>query len=193
MKKLNLSVKLGNKTFYTLISILSLFAIAALVFATNSGNPSVMGHTPNEIEGLEEYIRGIASDVLSGDITCPPDPVFNSIATEKKVQAVAMPDSCKTETGCVIKQVITNPSGTTYSVRQYNYNQDLTNLWWSTYRTTGKYKNGDTIDTYIIPPSKYQYIYDDYAPASEASASQWTIRDNHASYGQTVYICSSSD
>jgi len=57
MKKINLSLTLGNKTFYTLIGIVSLFLIAGVVYAYNlagTGNPAVMGHTIDEIAVIDE-------------------------------------------------------------------------------------------------------------------------------------------
>jgi len=51
MKKINLSIKFGNKTFYTLIAIISLLIIAGVVYAYHSGSqPSVFGHSAEEIE-----------------------------------------------------------------------------------------------------------------------------------------------
>ncbi len=48
----SINLKLGNKTFYTLIAIIAILTIAGVVIAYNSGNPLVHGHDANEIANL---------------------------------------------------------------------------------------------------------------------------------------------
>ncbi len=52
MKKKGVTVKVSNRSVYGLIALGVLLLIGGIVFATNSGNPAVMGHTADEIQGL---------------------------------------------------------------------------------------------------------------------------------------------
>jgi hypothetical protein len=46
-----ITINLSNKVAYTLMAIIILAVTSGFVFAYNSGNPELMGHTLNEIEG----------------------------------------------------------------------------------------------------------------------------------------------
>lgn len=194
------SIKLSfsNKTFYTLIGVLAVLIISGIVYAYNSSpaNPSVFGHTVNEIEFIKEdgstqsladYIRDIADEQIAGGaINCPSTPNFVSGISESSnnYQSFDMPSGCKTETGCVIKQIINSSAGS--RPRQYSYNQDSsTNKWWST-AYSGDYTNGNAKADKIIPAYNGLYLYDD---GTENSPDQFSAKDTSSSVGQTIYIC----
>lgn len=51
MKKSGRKIELGWRLWSLIICALILIGVAGFSYATNSGNPAIMGHTANEIEG----------------------------------------------------------------------------------------------------------------------------------------------
>ena len=211
MVKIN--IKIGNKTFYTSVLLLAILVISGISFAYNAnwqtspGAPPVMGHTPDEIEGLEDYIRGIVNDEVGGYslAKCDQTPIFESgvafmhPASKYNDGIRNVPSSCKSDTGCVIKQEIYIKKGNSSVlklVKQYDYLQ-TGNKWTSTYRT-GLHVNGDSKYTDIIPPvreldDRKLYLKDDYyvkGKTDEKDENKWIFIDRSTKYGMKVYICS---
>jgi hypothetical protein len=103
-----------------------------------------------------------------------------------------IPDSCKTDQGCIIKQEVYDTKGLKMT-RFYGFVQDPSNKWWSSYRTLGLYVNGDTRYIDIIPAYGGLYVRDDYVYSTyinEKDSTKMTFLDLSVGYGMKVYICS---
>jgi hypothetical protein len=192
MVKININI--GNKTFYTLIAVIIILVAGGIVYAWNSDNPSVMGHTVGEIEGLNETVRAIVNDEISG-VEAPINCVskFTSGEVDKTLFTIVdIPDNCMDSPGCVIVQKI-NKGGKTILTKITPYLQNTTtNKWWSSFRTSSTLKNGDTTQSLISSSYPYgTYLYDDYKTL-ETSPLQWAVNDNSAVYGTELLICSPS-
>lgn len=200
------------------VYIIVLFAavlISAVVIAYNTNNPVVLGHSIGEIDGLEDYIREIANDEISGiQIAEACNLIYDSMPNGinytdvKYVYANGIKNvssSCGEGAGCVIKQEIYEKKkvGRVYQeviklTRFYSYYQDSIGNWQSTYK---KGKNGDKTSTDTIPSypagSDYKlYLRDDYyksGKTNETSSNQWTFIDRTRSHGMKVFICSIPD
>lgn len=70
VKKIQFNIKIGNKTFYTLIAIIAILTVAGVVIAWNSGNPAVMGHSADEIEGMADYVEVPLSELTDKYNAC---------------------------------------------------------------------------------------------------------------------------
>ncbi len=208
------SINFSNKAFYTLITVVSLLVISGVVIAYNSNlQPSVFGHTVNEIEfikadgttqSLSDYIKDIVDQKLvGGAVNCPSTPSYDSSTPLSKTNnyaAITLPEPCIQETGCVFIQEIYSSKGQVKRT-PISFNQDFDPLkpndpalWWSSYSTSGQYKNGDNNYAKITSVYNGIGIYDDYVSGSysEKSPTQITARDTTTSYGQTIYICTLS-
>jgi hypothetical protein len=67
-----INIKISNKVAYTAIAILVLVAIAGLGYAYNSlyNDPAVMGHSIDEIEGLQQMIKDEIATANNGGNMC---------------------------------------------------------------------------------------------------------------------------
>ncbi len=92
VKKINLNINLGNKTFYTLIAILALVAIAGIVIAYNSGTPLVHGHDANEIANLPSGGGSVLVGSLVLDGTLKSIPVPSGYTTSQCSYSVSVGD-----------------------------------------------------------------------------------------------------
>lgn len=69
MKKVEINI--SNRSIYTLVAILMVVALGAGIYAYGTSNPSKIGHTATEIDGLNDLIDSrIAASSSSGD-SCP--------------------------------------------------------------------------------------------------------------------------
>jgi len=165
--------------------------------------PVVMGHTVDEIDGLKEFIESlIPPDTGGGGIRCDPTPLYNSVDRPGGVVFRyynhiygdgnrTIPASCFSAAGCIIQQEIYSSKGL-LRTRQFEYNQEANNKWFSAYRTSGRYTNGDSGETTVISTVGYQYMKDDYkygTATDERDPKKWTFIDVSKSYGQKVFIC----
>ncbi len=214
-----------NVTKTRFFGILAAILIVSGVFAvyaynvnwkTSPGNPAVMGHTLDEIDGLRDFVADVIAE------NQPPISTFNCVQVfdstiwqapynTPRYTAVNMNVLSSVCIGndpniqCVIKQEIYTQSNLTAPkiIRQYKYHQDsTTQIWTSDYRTEpNKYKNGDTTFTRIIPGyapygTGYEYaldILDDYKSTTytvdDRGPTQWVIKDSSQTYAQKVSIC----
>ncbi len=171
-----------EKKHIYLTTLFILLAISiAFVVSYGGNNPSVMGHSAAEIDGLEaevkqiitnnietidgldDYIIEIVNNEIAGigELTCSSTPLYDSMATGPSYKNSAyryndgiktVPASCKTDVGCIIKQEIYDKNSNLKIVRKYSYSQDsVSGIWWSDYQKSGKYINGDTNTKNIIP------------------------------------------
>ena len=208
----SINLNFSNKTFYTLITILTLVAVAGIAFAYNSGNPEVMGHTVDEIDGLEQFIINTVygePDELICDSTPFVDTVSGSGLSYRTTDEdddvngfleTDLPQSfwdkgcvTGTGTGCIIKQeIFYENTDTPHIVKLFGYIEDPTSHSWSSDDYDGI--NGDccTLSTKerITPIYKYLYLYDDYGEGLD-SIDTFTYRDSNTRYGMKLYICSS--
>ncbi|MDB5258988.1 MAG: hypothetical protein JWO73_196 [Candidatus Taylorbacteria bacterium] len=130
---------------------------------------------------------------------------LTGVANREWWAPVAMPASCKTDAGCVIKEEIYTAKGL-WGVRQFDYVQNSTNNnWWSSYQKRGNYVNGDTLATDVISRSTNSNdpnnittmgMQDDKvvttAPrtVNEHSADTFTSFDTRTDAGMKIYFCS---
>jgi len=70
----SININISNKTFYLLIGIVFLLIISGIAIAyttDNSGQPAVMGHSSDEIEGGISFAYvGICTPVAGGSFSC---------------------------------------------------------------------------------------------------------------------------
>jgi hypothetical protein len=207
-----ITIKLGNKVFYTLIALVAVMVIAGLAFAWNSGNPAVHGHSANEVAGMEDVMDAVfGSSDSCGSLTV----IFNSSKLTTHITSATpwmdgnkytegkktVPDACIGST-CTIKQEIYSRASTTAPLtlklfRFYTYNQDsASGIWSSSYAAIGN-KNGDDTSSDIVPiyDSSRIMIKDDFKVlpeppyTNETNRSQWTFIDRSTTYDQVVYLC----
>lgn len=205
-----LQINLGNKTFYTLIALAILLIIGGIVIAYSPGsqsvNPSVMGHTVNEIAGpngepFEEYIQGIVGTQAS---CSDPQVIFNSsnlpLVSGKyymygynyTLGIKPVPAKC-IEQICTLKQEIYNAGVSSPSLaRFYTYSQASNGVWTSSYNPNTGGTNGNTASSDILPTYGYLYLRDDYAYGSyptEYTSGNWAFLDFDSARDMIVYVC----
>lgn len=79
-----LKLQFSNKAFYIVLAVVVVIALTSISLAWNSNNPSVMGHTANEISGLSAggslQCRVISQSFPNaphqGTVTCNADEVL---------------------------------------------------------------------------------------------------------------------
>lgn len=199
---------------YALGIIASIFVVCGLfaVYAYNSNwetSPSttanLMGHTPDEIDGLHDYIVRIVNEETAGvgTVTCPSTPNYDSTGaptdpayTFLSIAGTSCIDSSGSGVGCVLKQEIYY-NGVLKVKRQYQFIQSVADpgVWWSSYQTKGSYKNGDTSYTRIVPDypstsSTYIRILDDVnLDGGDTGPNFISVKDSSSTYDQKIYIC----
>jgi len=202
-KTRKIQVTFGNKTFYTLIALLIVVVVAGVAIAYNKdwvtapGTPSIMGHTPDEIEGLDDYIRALISESLGlGDCSIR---IASTTAADKNVYVPVKMDvstyKCiipTGENGCIITLKIKDAKGATVYTQQGTYSQftdtNSKDKWISTQTPAGG-KNGDAVKTPIIT-YRYIYLYDDVIGQDDTeSATKWVLYDNWLGYASELYVC----
>ena len=87
VKKFQINLSMSNKLFYTLIVVSVIGLLSVGVYAYNSGvAPSVMGHSAEEIEGIEEADPTVLASVKDGvswdEITSKPAGFGDNIDNE---------------------------------------------------------------------------------------------------------------
>jgi len=203
---IKIQINLTNKWLYSLIAlgILLVFGVGVYAYNVNyvasPGNASVMGHTLDEIEGLEDYVTEIVERIMGeGDSECTnlvyssvnlTSPTYGAASTPGYNTSIALPNNCMSSIDtCVILQEIYHKTYGLYRTRIYTFRQSASGKWWSSYRTTGEYTNGDSTYTDIVPNfgDSTILIRDDYT--TEKTRQNITIRDATAYYGQRIFIC----
>jgi hypothetical protein len=220
MKKraVRFEINFTNRWLYSFI-VFGIVLIAAFgVFAYNSGkSPSVMGHTADEIDGLNQVVENIVNSKLSnlgGDQSvsytnqgyCGEESLVydstNESASDWGVKdkpgwmAVDLKENCFSVSGCRIVQKLYDAKNGLRHIRVYDFFQGSNGVWWSTYRDeSGSSMNGgkiggDPVSVNIFPSAddKLILIRDDHSEC-EVDSSKISIRDGSAKFAQKVYIC----
>lgn len=196
---LKIEINLTNKWVYSLVFFGVILFLGVFIFAYNSGkSPSVIGHTAEEIDGLDEYILDIVSPLIEGisysesqecgENNLVYDSYSSGIASKPGWKSIELPSRCRTMEGCSIVQKVYDKNGLKVT-RTYTFSQDGSR-WTSSANPTKTYTNGDTTSTNIFPSiaDGNIVIRDDHKDC-EVKNTYISIRDNSGSYGQRVYIC----
>ncbi len=218
---MKIEVNVSKKYFIGILGAILILAGVIGVMGYNAnwrtnfnGNPAVLGHSPDEVDGLEEYIAGIVEDIVdnSGEnptgtctiISNSDTGTTSTTVKDKKDVAISVPGSCTSANGCTIKQEIYNKDGLK-DTRVYTYVQDSSSGAWTSSYSTGR--NGDSSASDIIRPydtycalrdttgtgcktwGYYLHLWDDRS-ATEVLSTQWTVHDGSDSHGTKIFICS---
>ena len=194
-----------EKKHLFLISALIVFLAGVVLVASYTYNnlpANFVGHTAENVwintsvgeRNLQEAFSELEESINFpyGAINCPSTPDINTmpggIADKPGYVAYTFPSSCFGNVGCIILQEVYDSKGLV-AKKQFGYNQDsVTNNWWSSYQISGKYINGDTTNTHIIPRYGDHIKLDDDS-GSERDYDKWTYIDTTTGYGMKIYIC----
>ncbi|PIN77520.1 hypothetical protein COV15_01880 [Candidatus Woesearchaeota archaeon CG10_big_fil_rev_8_21_14_0_10_34_12] len=166
-------INISNKMFYSLIVIMLFLIVGVSVYAYNTNNPEVFGHSAGEISGIS---GGSAGCELVGE-----SPLGTGIFS------IEAPSYCKNSNGCYVVLVTYTSAGAVNNVRGALYNQyDIGSrgYWGATESTV----NGDTVATNIvyIPNLALQ----DDRSGTETDKDHWSIYDGQSALSSKVYACS---
>ena len=196
------TINLSNKVAYTLIAIMVIVVAGGIVYAYNPGgtaDPSVMGHSINEIKNFSQEVVDIVNAEILGvqKYTCSSTPTKEtSLSDDSGYYPMDMPPECASERGCVIIHKLTDSSGV-IAIKQLTYTQDTVSgdgegtSVWTTDEQEGT--NGDGSSDRIYKARKGIVLLDDRNdnnPAeNEKDDNKWSVLDSKSGYGQQIFVC----
>lgn len=197
---INLTISLGSRVFYFLVSIGLFFLILVGVFAYNSGkSPSVFGHDSMEIEGLDSFVKGIVDLELdkrvSDDYCDERNVIYDSCSGGVSGwTSINLPETCYSDvsgSGCFLVQKIINGSGTVVRLEGTRFIQDRSSgIWHSSSTGFNSDSNGNSVSRSIF--SNYGeliLVWDDESLYTEKEKSKISIRDSHSTHCHKIYAC----
>lgn len=210
---MKIEVNISKRYFLVLLGLLVVLFGALFVYATtySSVPANFVGHVADFVwvktpDGSEMSLQQAIDNgkLVAEGIVCPVTPNYDS-SLGSTWQVIDVPDgnpasepSCiGDDVGCVIKQEVYDATGLKVR-RQYSYSQQFTasatdaETWWSSFSTGGNSKNGDSVQTRILP--KYNdgniELFDDSSAQGETNSTRWVAKDSSGQYYQKIYICS---
>jgi len=194
------NINISNKVFYSLIAVIAITIVGVAVYAYGTSNPSVFGHSGEEInvningqtktlnQALADLGAGGGGGGISSCILAGETPMSNP--TGVKYFAVNVPAKCKGASCSLIAEVVSDSKFYGGEISVYSQDSTTNHIFVSRYPAKA-YTNGDSIYSIIMTPISGWVVYDDMLSGtySEKSADQWTILDSSSTIKLKLYVC----
>ncbi len=190
MKKVKFEI--GWRLYSLIIGLLILIGYLGFSYAYGGTNPSVMGHTASEIEGLENLDFSKIS--VSAKECAEKDLVYHSGVKEKKgVTMIELPKECFTIKGCkIVKETYQKSENLQEEVFDKRWETVFSinprNMWTSSIFPGQQFYKGSYHQEKILPGDSL-LILDEYDNLKPTSSSQIVVIDEDSNLGAKIYIC----
>lgn len=183
---MQINIEKRNVFLILAVSVFLAGILIVVAYNSNPANPSIMGHTSNEISFTEDFTTCNTIIDTTSSSTVP-------------WTAIEVPSSC-TNKPCKLVVLIKHATKGIVDIRFGDYYQagvedDATKERWEyfgniatdTTRRTGN--NGDSTDSVISSSSTYDYNLNDDYSGTDTTKERWAYRDYSANYGIIVKTC----
>jgi len=200
---MKLEINIGNQQIVSLIVVILIVAGLNLVIAYHpdgtGGNPAIMGHSVDEIEGSQnnpqlcmdnDCVSSWDTLIKKGETKCLTLYESNATHASSSFTPVDMPEFCLGTFPClVIVKRVKNDKVDDIEFGMYIQAQNISNKYeWKAFgseKHTGT--NGDGTNTVIYSLGDNLKLVDD--SSSEHNGTQWSVKDSTKTYGLQLIVC----
>ncbi len=210
-----IKIEVGRQLYFLIIGFVILSVLAVGTWAFNSAAPSAMGHSLDEIEGLEDYVKAIVNNSQGGVAIPEICQLIHSTRNDyeiKDLYTVNLPSKCSSVQGC---EMIFRVYYKGFDLK-YQHSLKFTQTWagigpnqhvelqkWSTSDSDTLNVNGPidldpqtfaplgVVSTSIFSYNGNMQVLDDYITTTpkETESTKIVVKDGSATDAFEFYIC----